>query len=84
MTREKAIERWTEIAETVFTAENRIANEWNRRVMAAVILPPDQQAQFVKEYCRAIAEEITSHTSDEDFALMDDEDDAPDEDILFR
>ena len=73
MTREKAIERWTEIAETVFTAENRISHEWTSRLMMAVTMTPEQQSQFVKEYCRAVAVEITSHTSDEDFALMDDE-----------
>lgn len=70
MTREQAINRWAEIAETVFWAEERIAKEWDGKLKAMVGRPPEECAAFANEYCRAIAVEITNATSDEEFAAM--------------
>ena len=70
MTREQAIERWTDIAETVFWAEERIAKEWDEKLLAAPGMTREEQHQLAKGYCRAIAVEITSKTSDEEYAAM--------------
>lgn len=70
MTREQAIERWTDIAETVFWAEDRISKEWHPKVQAMVGKPGAECKAFAREYCRAIAVEITSKTSDEEYAAM--------------
>jgi len=70
MTREEAIKRWSDIAETVFWAEERIAKEWDSRLRAAPGMPREEQYQFAKLYCRAVAVEILSRTSDEELARM--------------
>lgn len=71
MTREEAINRWTEIANTVFLAEERIANEWHERLKAAPNLPKEKQHELVQDYCRAIAEKVVSKTTDEELAETD-------------
>ena len=71
MTREEAINRWTDIASTVFWAEDRIAKEWHERLKAAPDLSKEQQHELAQAYCRAIAVEVTKNTSDEELAEMD-------------
>lgn len=70
MEREEAIKRWSDIAETVFWAEERISKEWDARLRAAPGMTREEQHQFAKAYCRAIAEEILSRTIDEELAQM--------------
>ena len=71
MTREEAINRWTDIASTVFWAEEKIAKEWNERLKAAPKLSKEEQHQLAQDYCRAIAVEITKDTPDEELAEME-------------
>ena len=71
MTREEAINRWTDIANTVFWAEECISNEWHDRLKAALKLSTEEQHELAQSYCRAIAVEITKNTSDEELAEMD-------------
>lgn len=65
MTREEAIKHWSDIAETVFWAEERIAQEWDEKLRAAPCMTKEEQHLLAKSYCRAIAVEITKATSDE-------------------
>lgn len=71
MTREEAINRWADITETVFWAEERIAKEWDVKLKEAVNKSKDEQYTFAKEYCRAVATEIVSKTSDEELAELE-------------
>jgi len=71
MTRQEAINRWKDIAETVFWAEEAIAKEWNDRLHAAPSMNREEQQQFADEYMTAIATEIVSKTSDEELAAME-------------
>ena len=71
MTREEAINRWTDIASAVFLAEEKIAKEWHDRLKEAPQLPKDKQHQLAQDYCRAIAVEITKDTPDEELAEME-------------
>ena len=68
MTREEAINRWTDIASTVFWAEERIAKEWHERLREAPKLPKEEQHPLADQYCKAIAEEIVSKTTDEELS----------------
>lgn len=70
MTREEAINRWAEIAETVFWAEEQIAQEWEGKVKSMVGKPKEECAAFAREYCRAIATQVVSHVTDENLAAM--------------
>lgn len=71
MTRQEAINRWKDLAETVFWAEGSIAKEWNERLHAAPSMTREEQHQFADEYMTAIATEIVSKTSDEELAVME-------------
>lgn len=71
MTREEAIKRWSDIAETVFLAEERIANQWESLLRSAKSMTKEVQNELAREYCRAIATEILSRTSDEELAAME-------------
>ena len=71
MTREEAIERWKQIAASVFWAEEAIAQEWDDRLHAAPSMTHEEQQQFADEYMTAIATEIVSKTSDEELAAME-------------
>ena len=71
MTRQEAIERWKDIAKTVFFAEEAISKEWNERLHAALSMTNEEQKQFIDEYMTAIATEIVSKTSDEELAEME-------------
>ena len=71
MTREQAIERWTDIANTIFWAEERIAKEWHDRLSEAPNLPKEQQHELAQAYCRAIAVEVVRPTTDEQLAEME-------------
>ena len=68
MTRDEAIERWKDIASTVFWAEENIANEWDKKLRDAVNLPKDEQHALADGYCKSIATEIVSKTTDEELA----------------
>jgi hypothetical protein len=68
MTRQEAINRWTDIASTVFWAEERISQEWNERLKAAPNLSKEQQHELAQAYCHAIADEVVSKTTDEELA----------------
>ena len=71
MTRQEAIERWTDIANTIFWAEEKISKEWDAKLREAPNLPKDKQHELAQAYCRAIAVEITKNTSDEQLAEME-------------
>jgi hypothetical protein len=71
MTRQEAIGRWKDIAETVFWAEEAISEEWDERLHAAPSMTREEQQQFADEYMTAIATEIVSKTSDEELAAME-------------
>ena len=71
MTREEAINRWADITEAVFWAEERIAMEWDAKLKEAVNKPKDEQYTLSKEYCRAVATEIVSKTSYEELAELE-------------
>jgi len=71
MTREQAIERWTDITGTVFWAEDRISDVWNDKLKAMADRPKEERIAFTQEYCRAIAIEITNATSDEELAAIE-------------
>ena len=71
MTREQAIERWTDIVGTVFWAEDRISDIWKEKLKAMVNRPKEERETITHEYCRAIAIEITNATSDEELAAID-------------
>ena len=68
MTREEAIERWSHIANTVFWAEERISEEWHERLKAAPGMTKEEQHLLADQYCKAIAMEIVSKTTDEELA----------------
>ena len=71
MTREQAINRWTDIANTIFWAEERIAKEWDAKLRKAPSMTKEEQHELAQAYCRAIAVEITKNTSDEQLAEME-------------
>ena len=71
MTKQEAIRRWKNIAETVFWAEEAIAQEWNERLHAAPSLHHEEQQHFADEYMTAIATEIVSKTTDEELASIE-------------
>lgn len=71
MTREQAIERWAQICNTVFWAEERIAKEWDAKLREAPNLNKKEQHELAEAYCRAIAVEITKNTPDEELAKME-------------
>ena len=71
MTRQEAINRWKDLAETVFWAEEAISEEWDGRLHAAPSMTREEQQQFADEYMTAIATEIVSKTSDEELAAME-------------
>ena len=70
MTRQEAIERWKELASTVFWAEEAISKDWDERLHAAPSMTREEQQQFADEYMTAIATEIVSRTSDEELAKI--------------
>ena len=71
MTRQEAIERWENIASTVFWAEEAISKEWNERLHAAPSMTHEEQQHFADEYMTAIATEIVSKTTDEELASIE-------------
>ena len=71
MTREEAISRWTGIAQTIFWAEDSIAKKWRPRLREAYKLSKEERHELAMEYCRAVAIEIVSATSDEELEKME-------------
>ena len=71
MTRQEAINRWKEIVETVFWAEEAIAKEWDAKLKAAPSMSKEEQQKFADGYCQAIATEIISRTSDEELEKLE-------------
>lgn len=70
MTREEAIERWQDVVQAVFCAEERISNEWYDKFKDTPSLPKEEQHKLAMDYCKAIAVEIVSNTSDEQLKQM--------------
>lgn len=70
MTREEAVDRWADITETVFWAEAHIADHWRITLDLAKTQANADKEAVMRAYCRAIAVEITSKTSDEELAKM--------------
>ena len=68
MTREEAIERWIHIAITVFWAEENISDVWYERLKSAHTKTKKEQHELADQYCKAIAAEIVSKTTDEELA----------------
>ena len=68
MTRQEAIERWKDIVSTVFWAEEAVAKEWDVKLREAPGMTKEQQHQLADQYCKAIATEIVSKTTDEELA----------------
>jgi hypothetical protein len=50
MTREQAINRWTDIAETVFWAEDRISKDWNEKLKATAGKSKEERAVVARDY----------------------------------
>lgn len=71
MTRTEAINRWKDIVETVFWAEEAIAKEWDTKLKAAPNMSKDEQQKFAKAYCEAIAVEILSKTTDDELEKLE-------------
>ena len=71
MTREQAINRWKNVVSTVFWAEESISAEWDARLKAAPNMTPEEQMKFADDYCKAIATEIVSSTTDEQLAALE-------------
>lgn len=70
MTRQEAIERWAQICNTVFWAEEKISKEWHQRLKEAPNLSKEEQHKLADEYCQAIEKEIVSKTTDEQLAAL--------------
>ena len=66
MTRQEAIEHWTQIIPSVFKAEDKLRPQ----LKAMLEQHKDDKAEGAKLYCRMIAEEIVSHTSDDELAKL--------------
>ena len=71
MTREQAINRWKNVVSTVFWAEESISKEWDAKLKAAPNMTPEEQMKFADNYCKAIATEIVSSTTDEQLAALE-------------
>ena len=73
MTREQAITCLTNIAQSIFWAEEAIAKEWHEKLKAASSLNKDDQHKLAMAYCEAVAEEIVGKMTDEQLASIPDE-----------
>ena len=67
MTREEAIKRWEDIIPAVFKAEDAI----RPRLQAVLKEHADDPTTGAEEYVRLIAEEIVSHTTDQQLQTME-------------
>ena len=72
MTRNEIIQRYCVLINAVFLAENRIAADWEFRLRAAKHLGKKEREKISQEYITAIAEEIVSHTTDEEIEAFKD------------
>lgn len=70
MTREEAIARWTGIIPSVFKAEDKLRPQLTEYIALSKKAELSEDA-VVYGYCRMIAEEIVSHTSDEQLKEME-------------
>lgn len=70
--RTEAIDRWKLIISTVFAALASISNDWEFRLRAAKHLGKKEREKISQEYIMAIAEEIVSHTTDEEIEAFKD------------
>ena len=71
MTRQEAINRWKELVMVIFRAEENIAKEWDKKLKAAPKLNSEEQIKFAEDYCRAVATEIVSRTTDEQLEKLE-------------
>lgn len=67
MTREEAIKRWEAIIPTVFRAEQAI----RPRLQDVLKEHADDPTTGAEQYIRLIAEEIVSHTTDQELQTME-------------
>lgn len=58
MNREKMIEHWMGIISCVFSAEDKLRDEWTQRLKEALSMSPDERVELCDNYLRAIATEI--------------------------
>ena len=70
MTREEAIYRWSNIASSIFWAEEKISKEWHPKLKEAPNLSKEEQHKLAQDYCHAIAVEVLKGISDEELAKM--------------
>ena len=66
MTRQEAIDDWIQILPAVFNAEEKLRPQ----LKAMLEQHKDNKAESAELYCRMIAEEIVSHTSDDELAQL--------------
>ena len=68
MTREQAITHWSDVAQSIFWAEESIAAEWHEKLKAAPSLNKEEQHKLAMAYCEAVAEVIVGKMTDEQLA----------------
>lgn len=73
MTREQAIAHWSDVAQSIFWAEEAIAAEWHEKLKAAPSLNKKDQHKLAMAYCEAVAEEIVGKMTDEQLEKIPDD-----------
>ena len=63
MTREEAIEGLKPIIRAVFTADDKIRDEWQPKFKEVDNLPPDEMIRLVDDYVTAVAAEIVDKSN---------------------
>lgn len=73
MTREELKKRWVVIVNTVFAAEHALSGVWTERLRKAAESGDEaEKARTAAAYVAAMADEIVSHTTDEEIAEIED------------
>lgn len=70
--RTEAIDRWKLIISTVFAALVSVSDDWEFRLKVAKHMGKKEREKIRQEYITAIAEEIVSHTTDEEIEAIKD------------
>lgn len=68
----EVIDKWKLIISAVFEAEAAISEDWEFKLKAAKHLGKEEREKISQEYITAIAEEIVSHTTDEEIEAFKD------------
>lgn len=63
MTREEEIEGLKPIIRAVFTADDKIRDEWQPKFKEVKNLPPDETIRLVDDYVTAVAAEIVDKSN---------------------